>query len=123
MQPKQITPDLSVTAQIAPDDMAAIGAQGFRAILCNRPDGEDPDQPGFRIIAAAAASAGLAARHVPVTAGEITGADVAAFGAALAELPRPVLAYCRSGRRAAALWELHEAADGRPADGTDAPRT
>ena len=32
-----------------------------------------------------------------------------AFGAALKDLPRPVLGYCRTGTRSATLWSLHEA--------------
>ncbi len=35
--------------------------------------------------------------------------DVAAFGASLEDLPRPVLAYCRTGTRSATLWSLSEA--------------
>jgi len=48
----------------------------------------------------------MQARHIPVTPGEITDDDVARFKAALDELPGPVLAYCRSGGRAASLWAL-----------------
>lgn len=33
--------------------MAAIRDAGFRAILCNRPDGEGHDQPNFDAIEAA----------------------------------------------------------------------
>ena len=41
MDLKRITPTLSVSPQIAPDDMASLKAAGFSAIICNRPDGED----------------------------------------------------------------------------------
>ncbi len=58
------------------------------------------------VIEAAAKAAGLKARYIPVVAGQISDEDVAAFGAALAELPGPVLAYCRSGARSTALWSL-----------------
>jgi len=34
--------------------------------------------------------------------------DVAAFGAALNDLQRPLLAYCRTGTRSATLWSFHE---------------
>jgi sulfide:quinone oxidoreductase len=34
--------------------------------------------------------------------------DVTAFGTALKGLPRPVLAYCRTGTRSATLWSFHE---------------
>ena len=42
---KQLTPTLSVTAQLTPADIAQAAAMGFRAILCNRPDGEGAGPP------------------------------------------------------------------------------
>ena len=74
---------LSVSPQIAPADIPDIAAGGFRAIVCNRPDGEGPDQPTSEEIAAAAAAAGLAFRYLPVTPGMVTDADADAFGTAL----------------------------------------
>ena len=38
---RKVTETLSVSPQIQDQDVAAIAAAGFRAILCNRPDGED----------------------------------------------------------------------------------
>ena len=104
MNIRTVAPDFSVSPQIFAKDIGALKALGFRAIICNRPDHEDPGQPDFADIAAAAAAAGLAARHVPVTPDAISPADVAAFGRAIDDLPGPVLGYCRSGGRAAALW-------------------
>ena len=34
--------------------MQAVADAGFKAIICNRPDGEGPDQPGFQEIENAA---------------------------------------------------------------------
>ena len=45
MELKKITDAISVSPQIAPADIQAIKAAGFRAIICNRPDGEGADQP------------------------------------------------------------------------------
>ena len=109
MDPKEITPKVSVSPQIAPGDMAALKAQGFRSILCNRPDGEGPDQPTFDEIRAAAEAEGLEARYLPIVSGTVTEAQAAEFGEALEELPLPVLAYCRSGTRSATLWSLSQA--------------
>ena len=74
--------------------------------MCNRPDGEAADQPAAAEIRAEAERLGLAFAHVPVVSGAITGADVEDFKDALAELPSPVLAYCRSGARCQNLWML-----------------
>ncbi len=109
MELHRITNDLTVSPQIAPGDVAALKAQGFRAIICNRPDGEGADQPTFDEINAAAQSAGIEARYVPVQSGMVTDADAQAFDTALRDLPGPVLAYCRTGTRSATLWSLTQA--------------
>ncbi len=109
MEIKRITDGLSVSPQVLASDMAAIGAAGFRAIICNRPDGEGADQPTHQEIAAAAREAGIEMRYLPVVPGKVSDADADAFGAALRDLPGPVLAFCRTGTRSATLWSLSEA--------------
>ena len=109
MELRKITDNVAVSSQIAPSDMDAIKAAGFRAIMCNRPDGEGTDQPSFEEVEAAANAAGIEARYVPVQSGMVTDEDVAAFGVAFKELQRPLLAYCRTGTRSATLWSLHQA--------------
>ena len=118
MDLRTLTPGLAVCAQITPDDVAALKAQGVRSIICNRPDQEEAGQPDFADIAAAARAAGITARYIPVKSGMVTEADAAAFGAALEEMPRPVVAYCRSGSRSASLWSMQEAAAGSTASPT-----
>jgi sulfide:quinone oxidoreductase len=108
MDLKKITEKTAVSPQITPQDIAAIKEAGFRAIICNRPDGEGADQPSFEEIQATAKKVGLEAAYVPVTSGKVRDEDVESFGAALKDLPRPVLAYCRTGTRSATLWSLHE---------------
>lgn len=110
MDLKKLTRDLSVSPQIAAADLAAVKAAGFRSVVCHRPDGESADQPPFREIAEAASALGLVIRHQPVVSGKLTDVDVAAFDALFQELPKPVLAYCRSGARSASLWSLTGAA-------------
>jgi sulfide:quinone oxidoreductase len=109
MDIRKITDDLSVAPQIRTADLAAIAAAGFRAIICNRPDGETLDQPCCDEIEAAVAARGLVWRAQPVRSGSVTLDDAQAFAALMAELPKPVLAYCRTGTRCAALWCLSQA--------------
>jgi sulfide:quinone oxidoreductase len=111
MDPKAITAEISVSPQVSPLDVATARELGFRAIICNRPDGEGPDQPGFQEIKAAAAKNGIEARYIPISGGMVGDDDVAEFRTALAELPGPVLAYCRTGTRSATLWSLAQAPD------------
>ncbi|MCZ4269543.1 TIGR01244 family sulfur transferase [Rhodobacteraceae bacterium G21628-S1] len=109
MELREISSKITVSPQVTKKDVAEIKAKGFRAIICNRPDGEGADQPSFEEINAAAKLAGIEARYLPVQSGMVADEDVAAFRDALEELPRPLLAYCRSGTRSATLWSLSEA--------------
>ena len=111
MDAKKITDQISVAPQITAEDVRAIAAQGFRAIICNRPDGEGADQPAFDEIERAAKEEGLTCRYMPVVSGKVMDEDAATFGTALMELPGPVLAYCRTGTRSATLWSLSKAGD------------
>src|SRR5271167_4100485 len=99
MRPSLLSPDLSASAQLSLADVAEAKAAGFRSILCDRPDGEAADQPLFAAIAGEAARLGLESRYVPIVSGKMTDGDVAAFRAAVYELPKPILAYCGSGKR------------------------
>jgi sulfide:quinone oxidoreductase len=109
MDIRKITDELSVAPQIHVAEVPAIAAAGFRAVICNRPDGESSDQPCGSDIEAAVKAHGLVWRCQPVPSGSVGLADAQEFGALLAELPKPVLAYCRSGTRCATLWSLSEA--------------
>ena len=104
MTSKPLSPDVSVSQQIHPEDLPDIADQGFRAIICNRPDGEEADQPSAAEIGTAAAHAGLGFAHVPVASRDVSAEDARKMADALARLEGPVLAYCRSGARAEALW-------------------
>ena len=109
MDIKTIAPDLSVSSQLTPEDVAEAAKRGFRSIIINRPDGETGDQPSQIAVAEAAARHGLDVRYVPVVPGKLTDADVTAFQNAMHELPAPALAFCRTGTRSATLWALTQA--------------
>ena len=106
MDPRRITEDFFVAPRVAPEDMPAIAEAGFRTIMCNRPDDEEPGQPDEAAVAEAARAAGLEMCAVPFSSASMTEADVAAFRAALDEMPMPMLAYCRTGTRCTMMWSL-----------------
>ncbi|MFN4203039.1 MAG: TIGR01244 family sulfur transferase [Tabrizicola sp.] len=114
MTAKPITATLSVSEQILPGDLAALSAAGYRSILCNRPDGEGPDQPTFAEIRSAAEALGMRAAYLPIVSGKVGDGDAVAFGDLMDSLPKPILAYCRTGTRSATLWCLSEGGRGRP---------
>ena len=100
-----LTPDVCVSPQLTPEAMAEAAAMGFKSVVNNRPDFEHgPDQPTSAEIEAAATAAGLQYRHLPVAGGYQSPEEIAAFADLLAELPRPLLAFCRSGARSTRLY-------------------
>lgn len=113
--PKDIAPGVAVAGQPTPADVADMAARGYRTIIGNRPDAEEPGQSPSAEIRAEAERLGLAYVPIPVTSGTIGVRDVAAFDRALQESPKPVVAHCRSGTRSYLLWAaaqaLHHGAD------------
>jgi uncharacterized protein (TIGR01244 family) len=112
MEYREISDDYSVSGQITPDEVAALKAAGFRSVICNRPDDEQPGQPSAASVRAAVEAAGLEFRHIPVVSGQITADNVADMAAALDEMQGPVFAYCRSGARCTNLYGLVQQAKG-----------
>ncbi len=101
-----VAADVCVAPQLTPEAMAEAARAGFRSVVNNRPDHEHgPGQPTSAEIEAAALAAGLVYRHLPVDGGYQSPEEIAAFAQLLAELPRPLLAFCRSGGRSARLFE------------------
>lgn len=102
---RHITEDYAVTGQIGVEDLDRIREAGFRSVISNRPDSEDGVVP-HDAVAAAAQARGLEFRYIPVISGQMTQENVDEQARALAELPKPVLAYCRSGTRCTNLYAL-----------------
>ena len=104
---RAVAPDVCVAPQLTPEAMAEAAAAGFKSVINNRPDFEHgPNQPTSAAIEAAALAAGLQYRHLPVDGGYQSPEEVAAFAKLLQELPRPLLAFCRSGARSTRLFML-----------------
>lgn len=104
MDIRKINDDISVSPQISIADLPAIKAAGFETIICNRPDGEEPGQPSFAETQQAAQAVGLKTAFLPISSGVFLPEDFMAFRQALQDLPKPILAYCRSGTRSCFLW-------------------
>ena len=102
---RPIAPDVCVAPQLTPEAMAEAARAGFRSVVNNRPDFEEgPHQPTSASIEAAALAAGLEYRFLPVSSAYQSPEEIAAFAQLLAELPRPILAFCRSGARSTRLY-------------------
>jgi sulfide:quinone oxidoreductase len=101
----QLEPDIYVAWQLVESDFADLAARGFRSVVNNRPDGEAPDQLPNARAQAAARRHGLHFRSQPVDCLTVTDdAVVDSFAHSMAELPRPILYYCRTGTRCTMVW-------------------
>ena len=105
MEIKQLSPTFSVTGQVTPVGIEEAARLGFRAVVCNRPDGEAADQPSSIEMATAAARAGLDFEYIPVEPGQPCDREARLLGRFLASVEGPVLAYCRTGARSEKLWQ------------------
>lgn len=103
---KHLSPNLAVRPQVAPGEIGQLATQGYKGIINARPDDEEPGQPKSAELAAAAKRHGLDYWHIPVVPGKATAADGARFAAALGQCDGKVVGFCKTGARAAGLWNL-----------------
>lgn len=107
---RAVAPDFSVAPQLTPEAMVEVARLGFRSVVNNRPDFEaGPTQPTNAALQTAARAAGLEYRFLPVASNAQSADEIAAFSRLLDELPRPVLAFCRSGARSTRLYAAAQA--------------
>lgn len=93
----------AVSPQITPDSVSDIAAQGFTDIVCNRPDGEAPDQPTQADVAAAAQAAGITFHYLPMSNPAEAATHIDSLKALL-DGSKKVFAYCRTGNRSSMLF-------------------
>jgi len=102
---QQIAPDFCVAPQLEAGAMQALADAGFKSVINNRPDMEGgPDQPRSADVEAAARAAGLEYRHLPVNGAYQSPEEIEAMRALVDALPKPILAFCRSGARSTKLY-------------------
>ena len=112
----KLTDDVTVGSAMEAEDFTQAKAQGFASIINNRSVTDKnltmtPDEE-----AKLSADNGMEYRHVPMTSGTLSVAAAREFGAALKDLPKPILAHCGGATRSATLWALAQAANGMNAE-------
>ncbi|NAO98902.1 TIGR01244 family phosphatase [Halomonas sp. MG34] len=104
MQTKPLEQGVEITSALTLDELDEVKALGFNAVICNRVAGESDDFPDEVSYRHKAKQLGIAWVHIPVKPGEYSQEDIQVFADSLADLPRPILAFCRTGKRATHLW-------------------
>ena len=98
-----ISDTVRLCGQLSAADIHALADEGVGMVINNRPDDEAPFQVKSAVLAEAAKSAGIGYAHIPM-AGGVSPEMIAASEAAYQETSKPVVAFCKSGMRSAALW-------------------
>jgi len=106
---KRLTDGIAVSEQLLVSQMGEVKQRGFATVIDLRPDGEVEGQPTAELVKATAHAHKISFAYVPVPQGDIPDSAVDALNKAIADSPKPVLLYCRSGKRAARTWSLVEA--------------
>lgn len=100
---RELPGDVFVTGQLMPAQLQALAEQGVMSFINNRPDQEAPLQPTSDDMEQAAMAMSLDYFHIPM-AGNLTPGLIEASLTAYQNAPRPIVAFCASGTRSAALW-------------------
>ena len=103
---QQLSADVCVAGQLDPAAMAWAAQVGFKSVINNRPDFEGgPAQPTHAAMQAAAQAAGLEYVFLPVQGAYQSPEEIARFAQLMQSLPKPILAFCRSGARSGRLYQ------------------
>lgn len=106
MSIRSIDPSFHVTGQIKPSQLRELADLGFKAVICMRPDKEGFFQPSFEDVEEAARDVGLEAHYLPVIPGSVSFDQARQLRDLLSRRSGPVLAYCASGMRCIAAYDL-----------------
>lgn len=105
MNLNQLSDRVFVSGQVQADEMPILAAQGFGTIICNRPNGEELNQPTAEDIQKSAEAAGMKFFFVPFNPSKPDPNMVPNFAEAINQAEEgKILAYCRSGQRSSRLW-------------------
>ena len=108
MQIRKISDKVSAATQVSAQNVAEIKAAGFAAIINNRPDGGEVNQPWHDDIEEEAQRLGIDYHYVPVITAPYAPKMVARMGEILSRYQEPVLIFCRTGTRSTNLWAISQ---------------
>jgi len=107
----KINEEVTVGPQPIPSEMESLKHEGFKSVVNFRTEGEDeqpisPSEEGDLI-----QGAGLKYLHIPVSMDTMGPELVDRFREQYPDLPKPVFAHCKSGKRAGAMVMMHVAVE------------
>ncbi|PHS18642.1 MAG: TIGR01244 family phosphatase [Kangiella sp.] len=106
MQIKHIEENFTISEQIALEDIKSLSEMGVKTLICNRPEGEEPNQITNEQIIKEANLFDIEFVHIPSPGREIPQDSLNLFIKTLTENNNKTHAYCRTGTRSSIFWEL-----------------
>ncbi len=116
MKTNKVTENFHVATQVSLIDLPQLKVLGFKSIICNRPDGEVAEQPLYADIEKQAIHQGMQCEYLPVANTNVSEQEISAFKQLIDSLPKPILAYCRTGTRSITLWSYSQASEIEPSE-------
>ena len=105
----QIHENFSISEQITLDEIESLADDGVKILICNRLDGEEPNQITCAEIKAAADANGISFVHIPVPGRIIPEEALEEFVKVIDGSTDKIHAYCRTGTRTSIFWGLSHA--------------
>ncbi|OOS04407.1 TIGR01244 family protein [Moraxella cuniculi DSM 21768] len=96
---------ITISGQITPDEVRQLAQQGYKTLINNRPDNEEPNQPSSAQIAAVAADCGIAYQQIAFAGGMLEMHHVQSFADFYNQTERPLHIFCRSGNRSSIILQ------------------
>lgn len=106
MDIRPLSDTFDVSPQIRAEDIPTLAAAGYKMVICNRPDGENPPELSAEALRPLVEGAGMAFVVNPVVGNALTMEMVEAQRAAIDATRGKILAYCASGNRSSIVWAL-----------------
>jgi uncharacterized protein (TIGR01244 family) len=109
----KISDQITVGPQPTDAQLKELRDEGFKAIVNFRSNDEEEQPLSPKAEGRLTDKLGMHDLHIPVSMKSITGELVDHFRRELDDLPKPVFAHCRLGKRAALMVIMHTASENR----------
>ncbi|MDB5339954.1 MAG: hypothetical protein JWN70_5573 [Planctomycetaceae bacterium] len=103
----KINDEITIGPQPSAAQLQTLQNDGYQTIVNFRNAGEDEESMSPQAECDAVRAAGMTYLHIPVTMKAMAAESVDLFRKQYSELPKPIFAHCKSGKRAAAMAMLN----------------
>lgn len=111
MQTMKINDQVSVGGQPSEEELQKLGQQGFKSIVNFRTEGEEEQPLSPHAEGEKVQGMNMDYLHIPVSMKAMGPELVDQFREQYPDLPKPVFAHCKSGKRAGAMVMMHMAVE------------